>query len=243
MVKEVVSAKIVAEYQSEVLPRTLLFLMLLLISPFLFVIFSVNRKLWCSVVEEIKLSWRRDIVGYTLWCTDDVGGLVHYYVANRNDKPDRLPGLALVLPLGGWFREAAHVGGSLSGVFRRWSIEFIDTNFDSVLVRLTDRTDGTTGAINVVVALALLDRRKGSGGPLVELTQKLLGENAALKEQIASLTKEQQAARAVSRGLLDLVGNTAKAIADTSRLGKSREGQRIREDLEAALRVQGANNQ
>lgn len=163
--------------------------------------------------------WHRDIVGYTLWVTKDK----EYYVTHRNDScMAEEKKVILRLPLGGWFRGQARIVGD---------------GFEHLFTVTSFSLHPRDNIINVVVKDLHGSKVKIWASALLRILNKVTGpwqwgmllDNMFLHADYLEMKKI--VAEAYAETLRKSMFLAAQALADSSRVGKSKEGKRIHDDL------------
>jgi hypothetical protein len=151
---------------------------------------------------------------YTLWVGGDQKKPVHYVGASNEPQPER--GLMFRLPLGGWFKRPAGIceDNCLKTYwhFDQW------TDLYSPILR-----DNKGDKLHVDVWFALRLAKIHTVN-LDKLVYNLVDEVDELR---LKNTQAEEYADKLRKSMLDAV----KALADSSRVGKSKEGKRIHDDL------------
>ena len=193
--------------------------------------------------------WRRNLGGYNLWCLRDIGGHISFLVRPRRRRNhDRAlssgthaDAVAIILPLGGWFaRSWIHAGVNVAGEYhadfvikefaKSWfQVRDIHINTGAVIVQWRDhRGDRLTMTVDMALE-RLYEYATQQHQPTMAFWLWAITEherNAWHREREHRYEAEAHWADAVN-GLI----SGARAIAATTRFGRSTEARCIRRDL------------
>lgn len=222
------------------------------IAPGVFLGMSIMLGVWIYAVtgsrrEWLENYWRRNVKGHNAWFWCDDKGKVQWGISRLAEE--RI--LALCLPLGGWFRKGRIDRGVFDSIgmcdsisrswFKRWQVKLTTLNQWRVSVELRD-PEGGRACLDVEVALELGQAVRWCGGnkeatvsSAIELLladrQKVHSERDETKLKVLALRGELASAESELGNALAVIDKAIVAIKNTSRLGKSKEAQRIREGL------------
>ncbi len=190
--------------------------------------------------------WRRNVWGYVLWCWRDDKGEVQWAIGQT-----ALHELAIGLALGGWFRRSRitcpavtfREGVNSKEMLSRWRVKLVEIHActQTIIVRLKDwRGDRVT--VNAKDALEILERFSARLEALDNLWDAivrhgLIAERVRTEErdeaklEILKLRGDLASVKSELENALVVIDKAIAAIKNTSRLGKSKEAQRIREGL------------
>lgn len=185
-----------------------------------------------------KLTWKRNVIGNNLWIhrLEGLAPSEREVVGEVRPRGHMIatPQCAIVIPLGGWFNKQPRVwygnDFQFDDAHARWCLGEFHPAFNG---SITDSTisiktrHGEEASMPVVFALDLLNHLMDTNVDVPPV--KPLG--VAFFQSMRAETE----LRYDNDALLDLLVNTAQAIAETKRFGKSKEGARIREQLVADI--------
>lgn len=201
------------------------------------------------ILREIVAYWQRNVRGYNLWCLRDMNGRMTLCVRPRQRRKHdqalaystHADAVAVVLRLGGWFgRSWIHCGGNVAGEYHtdlvrkefkksRFLVRDIYINTGAVIVQWYDhRGDRLTMTVDMALEW-LYEYATQEHQPTMALWLWSITEherNAWRREREGRYEAEAHWTDAVN-GLIF----AARAIAATTRFGRSTEARCIRREL------------